>query len=296
MLTTGKKLSIPVAVILALFTSFFPITCYVLSLSLFGLPHIYYELNYIHDRCGSQLSFRFKAGVLTLLCLMSLCSFAAIVMPFPHYFEIVLSLALSLFVITFVFAPSMLCVSLIFFFAAAITFNPVLVLFLMAFIHNLSPWAFLKERRASKNAIIIFILIPICVFFLSFLSALDDSFYDKSQIAIYMTHYIPTQWQTITLTKALFATAVYMQLIHYDSTIRLLPTYMTRSIKLPIPLIGIFTFSLIAFMLNFSISRAYYSVFSSFHAWLEVPVLLAMFAYPFRARISNKPAEIVAIQ
>ena len=285
---SGKQLSIPFAIVLAFVASIMPVTSYLISLSLFGLPHIYYELSYINNRCGNHMSTSFKTAILLVLCLLCSCSLVAIIVPITYYVEMVLALAFLLILITYIYVPSMLCFSLLLGFAAAVTFNPILVFFLMAFLHNFSPWAFLKERQASQNAFFIFIILPILISCASHYLSLDYSIHTESQIPVYLAHYIPLPWQQFSFTKAIFATAVYLQLIHYDSTIRLLPSYMTSKIKLPVIIIMIFAIAYISFMINFAMSRSFYSIFAAFHAWLEVPVLLALFSYKMKFDSSDK--------
>lgn len=273
-----KKLSLPLALALALVASAFPLTCYVLSLSLFGLPHIYCELSYIYDRLYPRVPRQFMGSVLLILVVLCACNLMAIFIPVNHYLEIALSLAFLLFVVAYIFAPSLLALACLLLFGIAIILNPVMVFFLMAFLHNLTPWGFLKERGASQNAILVFIVLPIAVFFLAMVCAQDHFYYAQATASVYLTHYIPRQYQALPWTQSLFAAAVYLQLIHYDSTIRLLPGFMTQRIKLPWVLMAVFAFTACAFMYDFQMSRSLYSVFATFHAWLEVPVLLAMFA------------------
>jgi len=276
MLSKQKSLSISIAVIFALLASSLPLTSYVLSLSLFGLPHIYCELKYINDRFSDRFNQQFKIMVLSILCIICINSLIALIHPDSFYLEISLCLILMLVVLSYCYAPSLVCLSFLLLLIVGIILNPILVLFTMAFLHNLTPWGFLKELRANTHSIIVFIVFPILVFMLSALFALDFNFYSPTNASNYLSHYIPRQLQEIDWLKSLFASAVYLQLIHYDATIRVLPTFMQNRLKLNWTLLVLFAGVFIAFMMNFTFSRAYYSIFATFHAWLEVPILLIM--------------------
>ncbi|VVC75592.1 hypothetical protein AQUSIP_08820 [Aquicella siphonis] len=271
-------LSLPLATALAAISSLMPLTCYVLSLSAFGIPHVYYELHYIRERFSSRLSLPFKSGILLVLTMICLCNTAALIMPFQHVMEIVLLIAALLFLLAYFFAPSLMTLAGIFLFTAGILFNPVLVFFIMAFLHNLTPWGFLKERGASGRAWIIFILLPVVVFFLSMPTALDHALYSPADAETFLAHYIPVKWQDIDFVKPVFAAAVYLQLTHYDTTIRVMPKLMSQGIRPHRLVYVVFALVCCAFIFSFKTSRSVYSILAGFHAWLEVPILLAVFA------------------
>lgn len=273
-----NSLSLPVAVSFALISSLMPLSAYVFSLSLFGIPHIYYELHYIRERFSPRFPTAFKSAVILVLIMICACSTTALLMPFQYFPETLLFMAALLLVLAYFFAPSLITLALLFLFTTGIVFNPLLVFFTMTFLHNLTPWGFLKERGANGKAWIIFILFPIVVFIITALTALDASFYSQAMAETFKAHYIPLEWQNIDYLRPIFAAAVYLQLIHYDTTIRILPSMMQTKIRADRLVIVFFLLAVCGFIINFKTARSVYSILAGFHAWLEVPILLAVFA------------------
>ncbi|WED44040.1 hypothetical protein [Legionella cardiaca] len=143
----------------------------------------------------------------------------------------------------------------------------------LAFLHNLTPWGFLKAENATQNAWLIFVVNPILVFGLSLLLAIDPSFYSSQQAHLYLAHYLVSP-QVNALIISFFATAVYLQLIHYYYVIKVLPRFCAAPIKINTALSLLFCSLGLGFLYDFQDSKKFYSLIAMFHAYLEIPLLL----------------------
>lgn len=281
---------------MAVLSATLPLTSYALSLSLFGMPHIYYELAYIKNRYYGDMHRDFKLTLAVILGLACICNIIGIFIHVSKHTEIILTLFLLLVLTSFLFKRAALTFIILLVTAWCIYWQPILTFFTIAFLHNFTPWLFLKERHASKNAHIVFIILPIAVLALTYYFSLYDvAFYQLATQKYFLSHYIPGVFQNNRFSNAIFATAVYLQLIHYYSTIHLLPKLMTYKFKLIFPALMLFGVFVIGFVANFTLTRSVYAVFAGFHSWVEVPIILTMMTFTSKL-VNLHENELVEIQ
>lgn len=276
MSSKSAVLSVPLAVTFAVISCIFPLSCYAVSLAIFGLPHIYCELRYLNERFAHCVKPHFKYSSLLLVSLIASVNFIAIFIALPHHLEMILSIALLLVLISCLYIRAAVCVLILFTLIGIVLINPLLAIVVLAFTHNLTPWGFLIDQRADRHAALIFVVLPCLVMMGSYLLSQDFFLYSSAHASMLLSHYIPVIWQKESLVRAIFATAVYLQLIHYDATIRILPGLMQHKFKISWPVLLFFIITPIGFVMDYAATRSFYAVFASFHAWLEIPLLMLL--------------------
>lgn len=276
MMLSKVRLSIVLALTLACCSALLPLTTYAVSLAIFGMPHIYYELAYIKERYAARMSVRFIWACGSILAFACILNLVMLIAPYTHYHQLLLTLFIVLVIVSYCLRQSWVSVLVVAAFSIGIYFNPLVSFFVIAFLHNFSPWLFLKERQVDKNSLFIFVLIPIGIFLTSLYLPGDLGLYQQMTQQHFMSHYVPNSYLQNTYAKSIFTTAVYLQLIHYDCTIRLFPKLMHKPTQLIWPVAVIFMLITLAFMMQFMFTRSVYAIFAGFHAWLEVPVFLVL--------------------
>ncbi|CEK10984.1 hypothetical protein [Legionella hackeliae] len=267
---------IPLIVILyMLLASIFPLSSYLLSLSFFGVTHIFYELSYIYKHLAHKLPRAFIILVVGALLLLLMIKTIAIFLSIPYSLLLIIEFSFILILMTIAcyFKTTFLTVLILLLFMVGIIVNPVILFMCLAFLHNLTPWGFLVAENAAHKAWIVFIICPLIVFFMSLFLAIDPGFYSLSKVNLYLSHYLVTEHINAFM-FACFATAVYLQLIHYHYVIKILPSFCKTPIKLPGVVIGVFLIMGLIFLCNFQESKKFYSLIAMFHAYLEIPLLL----------------------
>ena len=99
-----------------------------------------------------------------------------------------------------------------------------------------------------------------------------------------MKHYLPANVLLEDWARNVFCSAVYLQLLHYYSTIRLLPRLQPRTHafgRIPWPgntvlssiVILATVVLLMAYFKDFGEARALYGVIASIHVWIEIPLI-----------------------
>jgi hypothetical protein len=284
-----------------------PLATYAVTLALFGLPHVLYELRYVDGRFSSRLSLPLWTVLfgLGVIIMASRALFAAAVLPRAWQSIVELSL---LAVFAAVVVPTLSrrgagwgAAGAAFAVGVAVLAwrAPALSLVCFALIHNATPIGFLWERardgqrlRVGALAVAVYLLVP-----LLFVAGLGDgalsmlglgwrdgaplrSVGDLSQ---HIGVYVPTVVEG-ELARRLFTGAVVAQLLHYHATIFVLPRLAARAgdarprapwprrfallVAVPAALLAVF------FAVAFKDARALYGVPAAFHAWIEVPLLL----------------------
>ncbi|KTD23391.1 Uncharacterised protein [Legionella lansingensis] len=210
---------------------------------------------------------------MSVLLLLLLIKTIAIFTSIKHLVVIEILFVLMLLTVTIYFKASILNIIALFIFSLTFIVSPILLFLCLAFLHNLTPWGFLLEQKAAKKAWLIFIINPILVFVLSMGFAIDTDFYTTEQSHLYLSHYLVSPDRGV-ITIAFFASAVYLQLIHYYYVIKVLPTFCKTPIKLNILLVSLFLLLAISFLYDFQASKKLYSLMAMVHAYLEIPLLL----------------------
>ncbi|KTC78031.1 hypothetical protein [Legionella brunensis] len=262
-----------ISAIFIVLASIFPLSSYLLSLSFFGAAHIFYELSYIYKHLGSRLPQAFIIIVMSILFFLLLIKTIAIFLPINYLLIIEISFALALVAVALYFKTHPITLLVLLVFAIGIIINPVILFLCLAFLHNLTPWGFLLVEQAASKAWLIFVVSPVIVFGLSLVIVIDPGFYSITQANSYLSHYLVPHGIN-TLTIAFFATAVYLQLIHYYYVIKVLPKFCKTPIKMNIGFISLFLLLGMGFLYDFHESKKFYSLIAMFHAYLEIPLLL----------------------
>jgi len=301
-------LPLTLAVPLAFLCWLFPLTVYFISLSLFGLPHIYYELYYIKHRYHGQFPITLVLSIFLLLSAIVLIKIINLITPLYYATFLELSLVSGLLVICCVYRQSPSAVLLLGFFVLGIIYFPVALFLMLAFLHNLTPLGFFKQEGYTQRLWSNFFLIPVtlfgCVMLLNppgflwpFLIQHGYPFAPTSEL---LRHYLPVSIHDIILqsnftgsiVRAFFSMAVFYQLMHYDSTIRVLPSLLKlkqRKISFySYCLFSGFTIASLNLLINFIPNKQIYSIAASFHAWLEIPLLFLLFSSNFNKQ-SQQP-------
>lgn len=178
-----------------------------------------------------------------------------------------------LFIISLYYKTSVTNTLIVLGFSVAMIYKPILLLICLAFLHNLTPWGFLKLQGGTKNAWIIFLINPCIVFILALFFAMDTNYYSNSNAIQYLSHYVLVP-SVDPLIVAFFSMAVYLQLIHYYYVLRVLPGYSSSPMKISKIMIVLSTLLIVGFIYNFQVTKQFYGMIATFHAYLEIPLLL----------------------
>ncbi len=260
----------------------FPLSAYVISLSLFGFAHVYYELLYIRKNLVETIPKRFIIAVIVLLTILVFVKLIAFFVSFNNSLLFEIITLILLFTISLYYQTTVGNMLLVLIFSVAIIYKPILLLICLAFLHNLTPWGFLRLQGDAKNAWIIFLLNPCIVFILSLFFAMDSGYYSNNNAIQYLSHYVLMP-RVEPMTIAFFSMAVYLQLIHYYCVLRILPGYSNAPIKLSKVMMVLLMLIIVGFICNFQVTKQFYGMIATFHAYLEIPLLL--FLLPWKKRV-----------
>lgn len=262
-----------------------------LSLSLFGLPHIYYELVYIRRHVAAILPRPLLVAVLSILSFLVIVKMFNLLSPFHLIAPIELLCLVSLLLIGLYFSSNGLTIIVLLIACSVLIVNAALLLLILACLHNLTPWGFLSVHQASRRAWIIFIVNPCLVFLLAFWLTADATLFSIPQRHLFLSHYTYSSFNATTL--AFFAAAVYLQMVHYYFVIRVLPQRAKLTLTLhPAAAVGFLLFTSL-FFYAFSATKSVYAVAALFHAYLEIPLLL--YLLPLAGKLTAKFDQITSI-
>ena len=275
----------PFPLLFILLASTFPLSSYFLSLSLFGLTHITYELLYIRKNIVDKIPKQLVISMLFLLTALVFLKIINFIKPIDYLLIIEFAVIFCLLLITLYFKVKISSGLIILAFAIAFIINPVLLFLALAFFHNLTPWGFLAVSQAKHKAWIVFILNPILVFILSLFLSLDWSYFASEDKLAYIMHYLrPSDISPYTV--AFFASAVYLQLIHYYYVILILPKLGPEKLTINKFVLVFFILFGMGFFYNFYLWKQVYGIASMFHSYLEIPLLFYLLPITTK-RITN---------
>jgi len=276
-----------------------PIWTYAISLLLFGLPHVLVELRYVDERFAARLPRRavlgFGIGIAGIVLMRMLGLFGVGWSTERITLELLLGvglIAIALPLLRRTKAPPLAIAA-----AAAlvlgILYAPVTTLVVMALLHNLTPVGFLAERltgsdrrRAMLACLIVFAAIPAFILLTPASGAHLIGPLTVGHLDTHLPAFVPPAMLGTEFADRLFATAAYLQCMHYAVVLHVLPRLSggteTNHATLPWPRQRIFTAAVaaiglltaIAFAANFATTRSVYSLFAAVHAWIEIPILL----------------------
>lgn len=287
----------------AIASSLAPLAAYTLALGAFGLPHVFSELRYVDQRFGRGLTGRLFLGAgLPLLAIVA--TRAAVV---AHFLAPETGALLEL---SCAILPALACANgtllrrtVALFFgggvAAASWAAPFSTLVVFSVLHNFTPLGFLwqissgrERRRLAAFASFVFFALPFAVAMglprMVFGDALTDvDPLNAGPLSSHFGVYVPHEMLNSAQARDLFAASVTAQGAHYFCVLVLLPALLRR---LDPGAGGLFVWpkgrvfiwlcvgagaaALLGFVRDFVEARAIYGIIASFHAWIEIPILI----------------------
>lgn len=272
-----------------------PVPLYLVSLALFGLPHIVWELGYLARRYQKRWSWKWWAPVSVFLALQA-CARLAVWQG--HYAadvgQIADLAALMGLAACLVLAPTPMHWSAR---LGALTIMLTLLwllqegewlmaLLVLAIAHNFTPLGFALDlarsdarQRHMVRELAMYFGLPILVA-VSGVSWHDELHIGSGQARL-LSQQVPASWRHWGHEDALMSAVALAQCLHYAAVLRWLPAAVSGP-GLP-PLIGLrvrwLTGIVVATMLlyylkDYTAARQLYSVAAGLHAWLEWPILL----------------------
>jgi hypothetical protein len=275
----------------------FPLGTYVLSLALFGLPHVLIEMRYVQFAFQQRVSISLWQSIALLLAavvlLRSLSLGGLIGGNFSKSLELLTVIGLVIVIIPTMWQHSrshgILAILIGLGIATGIFLSPAMTLLGLAILHNFTPIGFIADRFTGKQrqlalgiSAIVFGLLPILI--LSGVpqqlvpTNLTTSFIPVGQLQNHLGVYVPPQIQG-DFAHRLFAAAVFLQCIHYLVILSCFSRWVKPTLQLNQHLFNRCVFALgtlifLGFCQSFTSARSIYSLIAAVHAWIEIPILL----------------------
>jgi hypothetical protein len=289
-------ISIILGVAIVLISAFsaiaFPLTTYALTLATFGIAHVAIELRYIdsrfHQRLGGNIEPRLLWLVLSIAILRWCGIFGWIDGRLAQILELCCGLGLVLFATHHLYRTSWqkssIGIAIGGILAIGIIQDPIATSVVFAIFHNLTPVGFILERQGLKSksmlwiCLAIFGLLPLLILLYQF------SHLPTETNLTHIGAFIAPAWQQLPIAYPLFSAVAFLQCMHYAVVIGLFSQWTPKQSLTLIPwflntyfylvLAGISICFLIFFQHSFVLTRAFYGVVASIHAWIEIPLLL----------------------
>lgn len=287
-------LNFKIIILFGLLASIAPFISYTVSLVCFGLSHITYELKFLDQYYGRKYEKPFVRIIIFFSSLFALATAISIFFgqPFDAIKFAILIVLLTLPILKYQLYWN---TPIIFLVGAGIIYFPVLTYLVFAFLHNLTPIFFLRDRLTRKRdtfsiVLCIFIGAPIVVGIFTFLIqnnlGFENFIFSANTQSMLSSHYLVETENLSRLKIAFFSSAVFLQLLHYYFTISILPRlnevkaekwlFWKNSNSLFITVVLSSFILATGYMVNFSNVRDYYGILASFHAIIEWPVILLL--------------------
>lgn len=287
-----------------------PVWTYAISLLLFGLPHVLVELRYIDQRFRARLPRRMLVGFGICLGGIVLVRALGLANVGSGHDRITVELLLGACLIAVALpmirnrraSPWALATGVAL--LLGVVYAPITTIVALALLHNLTPVGFLAERLQGNDrrfamgiCALVFAVVPgilLCTppTGMNLLGPLTTGHLDS-----HLPTFVPPALLGTSFADRLFATAAYLQCMHYAVVLHVLPRLSggteTASVMMPWPSPRVFRtvvasvglLAAIGFAANFGDTRSVYSLFAAVHAWIEIPVLLiACAVLPTRTR------------
>jgi hypothetical protein len=278
----------------------FPLGTYVLSLALFGLPHVLIEMRYVQSAFQHRLSIALWQRIGLLLALVVLLrglSLGGIIGgDLSKSLELLAVGGLVIVVIPTMWQHSrshgIFTILIGFMLGTGIYLSPAMTLLGLAILHNLTPIGFIADRFIGKQRLwalgisaIVFGGLPLLILLgipQQLTAAIPfnphASLISAGQIQNHLGVYVPPQIQG-DIAQRLFTAAVFLQCMHYLVILNCFSLWTT-----PMPpldqnffnrcILALGTLIFIGFCQSFTSTRSIYSLLAAIHAWIEVPLLL----------------------
>lgn len=301
----------------AVASTLWPVWTYALTLAWFGLPHVAVELRYLDGRFGARLDERrFGQLCLVLVGIAGVRAAAFVPLGTPEGRSVVEWLLGGLLVVVLAGtlgrrggAAAWCGAAWLMIAGLAAVLAPLAALVGFAVLHNVTPVLLFAERlrgAARRVALgasaVAFGVVPVLLLggggealwaWLGVATSVAGPAV-VGDLSLHRGVYVPvclfdTVWQ-----GRLFATAVYLQCLHYAAVLVVLPRLgvgpVADGARLGWPAMPRFVLALataglaLGLALWFGATRALYGVFASVHAWAEVPVLVLALAVPAESK------------
>jgi hypothetical protein len=292
-----------------------PLAAYVLMIALFGVPHILCELRYCDERFSGRAprGALMAVGALLFLLATARIAQAAHILPTSAAvpLELTLGAALAMTGAWHMRKRRLLGLVAGLVLAGGASLAPVLTFLAFAWLHNLTPLAFVAEimpKESRKRAIA---LLAIPFFFLPAFIATGVPQEALRAALGYSAEFAPSAFgagryplsafllptQDLSDALPLFSAAVTAQAMHYLAVIAVLPRLLTRYAKkgrqplfpwpswrrfyVAVGALAIFVFVFHA--ADYTNARALYGVAAAIHSWVELPIFLVALGAGFKA-------------
>jgi hypothetical protein len=298
-----------------------PLAAYVFMIALFGLPHVLCELRFCDERFSGRAprSALVLVGALLVVIAAARITQGAGLLPTSVAVpvELVLGVGLAAAGVSFMQERRLLGLAAGLSLAFGAALAPITTFLTFAWLHNLTPLAFVAEilpRGERRQALLLlsipFFLLPGIVATGVLQGALHEALGysgEAAPSAFGAGRYPLTAFLLPTLSFAdalpLFSAAVAAQAMHYLAVIAVLPRLLARygrggsSSLAPWPSWPRFYWAIGALALlvfvfhaaDYPNARALYGVAAAIHSWVELPIFLIALGAGFRA--ANKGAR-----
>jgi hypothetical protein len=273
-----------------------PVPLYLVSLALFGLPHVIAELSYIAHRYRGRWPWRWWIPIGLPLACQAIVRTGVWMGAYPQDVGQIADLA-TLLMLTIVMAlapmrlawPARFCAV-----AMAIGFfwlleqgQWLIALLILSIAHNFTPlglaWDLARENRQHRpmlRAFAIYFSLPVVVAMAGY-SGHEVLLHTPESEAKLLAQQIPHSWLAWSEGQqgALMSALALAQCLHYLAVMRWLPaTACTSSVAMMgTKLVWLTVFAASALMMYFWVdygqARQMYGIAAGFHAWLEWPIL-----------------------
>jgi hypothetical protein len=273
----------------------FPLTTYAMTLSTFGIAHVAIELRYIDSRFHQRWGGNIESSLLWLvlsISILRLCGiFGWMDGRLAQILELWIGLGLVLLATHHLYRQSwrqgLIGVAVGCILGMGIIVDSIATSVIFAIFHNLTPIGFILERQGLTSRRIlwscaaIFGLLPLLILLYQ-LSPLPHLPIEVN--LSYLAAFVAPAWQQSPLAYPLFSAVAFLQCMHYGVVIGLFSQWTPKQSSTLIPwflntyfylvLAGISICLFIFFQHSFILTRAFYGIVASIHAWIEIPLLL----------------------
>jgi hypothetical protein len=275
----------------------FPLTTYAITLATFGIAHVAIELRYIdsqfHQRFGNKIEVRLLQLVLAIALLRCGSIFGIVTPNIARLLELGCGLGLVSIATHQIWMSNWwrgsIGMAIGCLLGIGTIADPIATSVIFAIIHNLTPIGFILDRQEWKSTRIIWIcgvifgLLPVLIFLARLLPIVSLPLEINPS---YLSAFIAPSWQELSIAYPLFSAVAFLQCMHYAAVIGLFSQWTPAHAKSFLPWLsakyfyimlgGISIGFFIAFQHSFVLTRAFYGIVASIHAWIEIPLLLLL--------------------
>ncbi|MCA8973775.1 MAG: hypothetical protein KDC98_03600 [Planctomycetes bacterium] len=283
-----------------------PLWTYALSLALFGLPHVLVELRYVDERFSARLPRRtivWLAAGLAAIVAVRLCAFGGLGTGTGRVMvELLLGGGITAAAVPLLLPrrQAAIAITMLAALLAGAALAPLATLVTLSLLHNLTPVGFLTERlrgRERRRALVICAIVFAAIPLLLLGGALDPIVapfamapttpgpFGTAPLDAHLPVFVPSPLLGTAFADRLFATAAFLQCMHYAVVLHVLPRLSggaersgeaiawPRAATWAAVLAMAALLFTIGFGYDFARTRSIYAVFAAVHAWLELPIL-----------------------